>query len=510
MSIMRRTTRAAAGLALLVTVAGAGAAVADDVANDLDTSVDATAEVLALNAGGTTGTVGLYVNPTNGDGKNGCNLTGSTTLRVSIASSNEAVATATLGNDTFTGCGDTKTITVTPLAAGSATITLTQVSNTTEGTFNLAPATFVVNVAPASVPNTAPSVTVTGVEGGAAYDVGSVPAATCQVTDPEDGPSSFPAMLSGPLDADGLGVRTASCSYTDLGDAGGGNRLTATASVTYSIVDSSAPEITHTLSPATPDGDNDWWTTDVTLDWTVAEPQSPNSLVLTGCADVTVATDQGPTDYRCSATSSGGSAGPETVSIKRDATDPTVALVGGPANGSSSYFGGVPAAPTCEASDATSGLASACAVSGYGTGVGDHTVTATAVDNAGNDETAEISYHVLAWTTAGFYAPVDKGGVLNTVKGGSTVPLKFELFAGPTELTDTAAVRSFTTARTSCDGSSLTDEIEITTTGGTSLRYDTVGGQFVQNWKTPTGSACYRVAMTAQDGSTILALFKTR
>ncbi len=41
----------------------------------------------------------------------------------------------------------------------------------------------------------------------------------------------------------------------------------------------------------------------------------------------------------------------------------------------------------------------------------------------------------------GFYAPVDVNGVLNTVKGGSTVPLKFEVFAGSTELTDTSRGR---------------------------------------------------------------------
>ena len=29
-------------------------------------------------------------------------------------------------------------------------------------------------------------------------------------------------------------------------------------------------------------------------------------------------------------------------------------------------------------------------------------------------------------------------GVVNTVKGGSTVPLKFEIFAGSEELSDTA------------------------------------------------------------------------
>jgi hypothetical protein len=35
-------------------------------------------------------------------------------------------------------------------------------------------------------------------------------------------------------------------------------------------------------------------------------------------------------------------------------------------------------------------------------------------------------------TLKGFYAPVDMGNsVVNTAKGGSTVPLKFEVFATP-------------------------------------------------------------------------------
>jgi len=157
----------------------------DDIANQLDNSIDAIAEVMPLTVGGATGTTTLYVNPTNGDGKNGCNLTGSTALTLSVSSNNTAVATVSPSSVTFTSCGDIKTLTITPINPGTATISVSQTSNTTPGTFTLAPATFTVNVTPP--PNTAPSVSVAGVAGGASYNKGSVPAATCQVTDAEDG-----------------------------------------------------------------------------------------------------------------------------------------------------------------------------------------------------------------------------------------------------------------------------------------------------------------------------------
>jgi hypothetical protein len=166
--------------------------------------------------------------------------------------------------------------------------------------------------------------------------------------------------------------------------------------------------------------------------------------------------------------------------------------------------------PTCTAFDSLSGPGS-CSVSGYGDTVGNHSMTATAYDVAGNSYKETRSYTVLAWTLYGFYRPGDMGGVLNVVKGGSTVPLKFEIFAGSMELTDTAYVKSFKQAKINCDGTMPTDEIEVTTTGGTSLRYDSVAGQFIQNWQTPKQAGqCYRVTMETQDGSTLAADFKLK
>ena len=105
-------------------------------------------------------------------------------------------------------------------------------------------------------------------------------------------------------------------------------------------------------------------------------------------------------------------------------------------------------------------------------------------------------------------------GVYNKVKAGSTVPLKFEVFAGPTELTTTAAVQKFSALQTTCDADAATSDMEIANTGGTSLRYDATAGQFIYNWTTPKGASqvgkCYTLTMTAADSSSITAYFKLK
>jgi hypothetical protein len=128
-----------------------------------------------------------------------------------------------------------------------------------------------------------------------------------------------------------------------------------------------------------------------------------------------------------------------------------------------------------------------------------------------NDQSGVVAINIIAWTLNGFYQPVDMGGVLNTVKGGSTVPLKFEVFAGTTEKTATTVVKSFVQTKINCDSSAQIDEIEVTSTGGTSLRYDGTAGQFIQNWQTPKApGACYSVTVTTEDGSKLSANFKLK
>src|SRR5918996_2034853 len=379
--VRRRGRYGLVGATLIAAALFVVGAAADDITNN----VPGTVKVMALNEGGPTGSTELTVVPQNGDGKNGCNLTGSTTLVVSVASSNTSVATVSPTSLTFGSCDDVKTVTVTPHSEGSANVALTQTSNTTGGSFNFGPAAFRVDVAPP--PNTAPDVSVTGVEHGTSYAKGSVPVAGCSVEDAEDGNSSFAASLSaitGTYASDGLGNQTATCSYTDAGG------LTETVTATYSIYDASAPGIAHNITGTL--GNNGWYVSDVNLAWTVTENESPNSLAKTGCVDQSITADQNPTDYSCSASSAGGSASPVTVSIKRDATAPSVS--GAPTtspNGAGWDDSEVTIDWTC--SDNLSGLAAGCpadsTISGEGRGL--TASSGNVSDNAGNFTNATSS-----------------------------------------------------------------------------------------------------------------------
>jgi hypothetical protein len=275
--------------------------------------------------------------------------------------------------------------------------------------------------------------------------------------------------------------------------------------VTATVVDCTPPAITPKVSGSL--GSDGWYISAVEVSWTVVDNESAISSS-SGCDPTTISSDTAGTTLICTATSAGGTAS-QSVTIKRDATAPTATFDGEPFGGEY-YFGFVPPEPTCTASDEMSGPAS-CIVSGYGTSVGSHTLTATATDMAGNVGIATATYIVKPYELYGFFAPVDMGGVFNVVKGGSTVPMKFEVFAGPLELTDVAFVDSFAALQISCDTSASIDDIELTTTGGTSLRYDFDDGQFINNWQTPKKpGTCYQVTLTTIDGSTLEALFKLK
>lgn len=508
-------------------------ALADTLANALDDSLDGTFETMALETDGKTQDTLIYVVPVDGDGGSGlCNFDAvGDKATVTVASNNTSVATAKWANGLtsidFTGCGkdNGKTLTVTSGSAASeadpqdsinpAEITFTTVNAFGRGSLQTNFAHFKVTTSAPS--NTPPSVSVTGVQAGASYEINDVPTAGCSVNDAEDtNESATPVFDNSGLNSYGLGPVQVSCSYTD----GGG--VTETATATYTIVDTGAPVITD-LGPTTAaNGANGWYTSTVTNtfqaeDFNGTTPTPDVGAGFAGQTNPYTFTKNSGTAEGSSVTIASGTvtdvAGNTGVSLnsaafKIDLNNPTnVQFSGGPAADSSHYFGSVPAAPTCTADDAISGVEK-CEVSGYKTTVGTHTMTATATDNAGRTTSVTRSYTVLAWTLNGFKAPVDMG-IMNYAKGGSTVPLKFEVFAGSTELTSTNVVSTFTQKINCVAGPG--DAIEEYSTGNTELRYDATSGQFIFNWKTPKApGSCYKVTMSTQDGSSISANFQLK
>ena len=155
--------------------------------------------------------------------------------------------------------------------------------------------------------------------------------------------------------------------------------------------------------------------------------------------------------------------------------------------------------------------------------VGNHIVEAVFTTSDANfnnsSDLLDGGQMVSAWTITGFYQPVDMpipAMVINTIKGGSTVPLKFNIYAGtPGPLTERKSITdvmfgSVQVAEYNCATiSGYESPADVTNTGATSLRYDT--SQFIQNWQTPKPpNKCYQVRMTAIDGSHIDAFFKTK
>jgi len=114
-------------------------------------------------------------------------------------------------------------------------------------------------------------------------------------------------------------------------------------------------------------------------------------------------------------------------------------------------------------------------------------------------------------TRTGFYSPVvSTPGFANVVKGGSTVPLKFNVYVDGAAKTDILGL-GFSVTPVDCANVGAGVALSLPNTGGTQLRYDTSAGMFVQNWKVPTTVGCYLVKMTtASDGLSVSALFRVK
>lgn len=306
-----------------------------------------------------------------------------------------------------------------------------------------------------------------------------------------------------------LGTTIVGCSATDVA----GN--TATGSFSIEVVDTTPPALTvpdSVTAEATGPGG-------AVVAYTATAHDLVDGAVTPVCTPASgAAFALGATSVECSATDNVGNSTTTSFTVTVvDTTPPAIIVPSDIAIDPTSIVGAVVTYAGQSATDIVDGsVAVTCAPpSGASFGFGVTTVTCSATDDAGNTGSNSFTVTVNGFMFAGFHQPVDMNAV-NTVKNGSTIPVKWELFgAGGIEFTDTGAVAAGwpKAQKVNCAslGMTIEDAIETTATGGTSLRYDGTSGQFIYNWQTPKqAGTCWRLDVKLVDGSTKSATFKLK
>lgn len=126
------------------------------------------------------------------------------------------------------------------------------------------------------------------------------------------------------------GAYTASAVVRDKDGA-----VSAPASTRVVVKDRTPPEITYAVTGT--EGLNGWYTSDVTVRWTIRDPES--EVTSAPCADVLLTANTTGSTVTCSATSEGGTA-TRAVTVKRDATPPVVTGVPSGSLGAGGWYTG--------------------------------------------------------------------------------------------------------------------------------------------------------------------------
>jgi hypothetical protein len=267
----------------------------------------------------------------------------------------------------------------------------------------------------AIVDTTAPSITTPGdLSVDATSPAGAVVNFTTSATDIVD---PNPALSCTPASGStfSIGTTAVTCSATDA--SGNGNQ----ASFNVDVNDITPPVITPNVAGTL--GANGWYTSDVAVTFTVEDPES-GIASSNGCSAQAVVADTAGVTFTCDATNGDGLSNSASVTIKRDATAPSVAFaVTTVVAEATSAAGAIINYDAATATDATSGLVSgvSCApASGTQFALGASTVTCSATDAAGNVGQATLSVNVVD-TTAPVFGAIDNIITPATSVSGATV-----------------------------------------------------------------------------------------
>jgi hypothetical protein len=206
-------------------------------------------------------------------------------------------------------------------------------------------------------------------------NVMSTDTATSQVTVVADG---LPGAKSAAILYSATGINTSSATLV--------RSTTLTINWTVAVCDTTPPVITPTVTGTL--GNNGWYVGNVNISWAVTDAESAVSSQ-SGCTNSVINSDTAGQTFTCTATSTGGT-NSQSVTIKRDATAPTISGAASPIpNGAGWNNSDVTVSFSC--ADNLSGLAS-CGPNQTLNGDGlNQSVTGNATDNAGNTASSAVS-----------------------------------------------------------------------------------------------------------------------
>ena len=202
--------------------------------------------------------------------------------------------------------------------------------------------------------------------------------------------------------------------------------------------------------------------------------------------------------------------------IQVDKTAPTLAPTVSP---NPVYLNGT-ATASAGATDTGSGIAGQSCGPISTSGVGTHSVTCTATDNAGNTATITVNYRVI-YRFDGFLQPINDTGhplvcgspcAISIFKGGSTVPVKFQLKDANGNVVQSASLPLWVTPQRGSLISAAIDELIFTDPATSGNNYQWDGSKYIYNWGTKGFATGYywRIGVTLDDGMTYYVIVGLR
>lgn len=307
------------------------------------------------------------------------------------------------------------------------------------------------------------------------------------------------------LSAEGEAVASIAQTVTDVA----GNTSNPSNVVSVQI-DKTAP----TISAAATTSPNaaGWYNSNVTVQFTCTDALSG---ILTGVCPTNQTLSAEGTAVASSAQTVTDAAGntsdaSNVVTVQIDKTAPTLNPVVSP---NSVILNGT-ATVTSGAADTLSGLDTQSCGALVTNTIGPKSVTCSAMDKAGNSFSKSASYNVN-YRFDGFLQPINDTAhttycgnpcVASIFKGGSTVPVKFQLKDANGVVVQSASLPVWLTPVKGGFTSAAIDESTFSdlATSGTTYRFDSTGPQYIYNWGTKgfTTGFFWRIGVTLDDGQT--------